>query len=89
MGTASITMKGRTKLSYCAERVRYTTSVPSPNRIRVVLPELSSSSDKPVHWKVYPCGRTFWLNSAMASSACPELKPGAAEPSISAERNRL
>ena len=27
--------------------------------------------------------------AAMASSACPELKPGAAEPSISAERNKL
>ena len=49
MGTASSTMNGSTKLSYCAESVRYTTKTPRPNRMIVVRPEASSSSEIPVH----------------------------------------
>src|SRR5205085_7373634 len=48
IGTASSTINGSTKLSYCADNVRYTTSVPSPNRISDVPPDCSSSSDNPV-----------------------------------------
>ena len=47
IGTASSTMNGSTKLSYCAESVRYTTSVPSPNRISEVAARLQFLQRQP------------------------------------------
>jgi len=36
-----------------------------------------------------PLGRTFFANASIEAMPSPELCPGAAEPLISAERNRL
>ena len=52
-------------------------------------PALISSSDCPAHAKSNPGGRFCRASSSIACSACPELRPGAGSPVISAERNRL
>ena len=82
-------MKGSAKLSYCAESVRYTTSSPSP-KMMIALPLAStSSSASPVQLKVMPCSMFCLASSSIAASPWLELYPGAAAPSISAERNKL
>ena len=49
MGTLSRMMKGSTKLSYCADSVRYTSNKPNPNSSADWLPDLISSSESPDH----------------------------------------
>src|SRR5262245_20252079 len=53
------------------------------------LPALISSSDSPDHAYEKPCGSARDDSAAIVCSAWPELYPGAADPLISAERNRL
>ncbi|CAM4246336.1 hypothetical protein COSO111634_35820 [Corallococcus soli] len=48
-GTASMTTKGRAKLSYCAASTRKTNTMPSAKMTSTVLPALFCSRDRPVH----------------------------------------
>src|SRR5215471_11524059 len=82
-------MNGSVTLSYCPASVRYTSSSPRPKIAADWLPALISSSDSPDHAYENPCGSARLDRSAIVASACPELNPGAADPLISAERNRL
>src|SRR5437879_6116228 len=56
-GTASSTMNGSTKLSYCAASVRYTKVKPSPKSIAALPPDSMSSSESPVHSKIIHVNR--------------------------------
>ena len=49
----------------------------------------TSSSARPVQEKVMPCILFLLKRRSMAWRPWPELRPGAGEPSISAERKRL
>ena len=44
---------------------------------------------KPAPFNAIPCGSTFFDSASIAAIPSPELCPGAADPSISAERNKL
>src|SRR5215213_3486438 len=88
-GTDSRMMNGSVRLSYWPASVRYTRSRPRPKIAADWEPARTSSNETPDHAYENPCGSTRFDSSDIFCSASPELNPGAAEPLIVAERNRL
>src|SRR5580704_1675998 len=89
IGTESKMTNGNAKLSYRAASVRYTTMIPRLKMIIALPCDSTSSSANPLQVKDMPCNLFCAKSSCMAFRPWSELYPGAAEPSISAERNRL